>query len=55
MEIDPSVLAEDKDMLEDLIAAAINDASHRVQQETQKRMADLTSGLPLPPGFKLPM
>jgi DNA-binding YbaB/EbfC family protein len=52
--IDPSLLGEDKDMLEDLIAAAITDASHRVEQITRERTAALTSGLPLPPGFKLP-
>jgi hypothetical protein len=52
--IDPSLLGEDKDMLEDLIAAAITDATHRIEQATREKTAALTSGLPLPPGFKLP-
>ena len=52
--IDPSLLGEDKDMLEDLLAAAINDAVRRVETTTQEKMAGLTSGLPVPPGFKLP-
>lgn len=52
--IDPSVFEEDKDFLEDLIAAAVNDAVQRVQQTTQERTGELTSGLNLPPGFKMP-
>jgi DNA-binding YbaB/EbfC family protein len=52
--IDPSLLREDKDMLEDLLAAAINDAVRRVETTTQEKMAGLTTGLPMPPGFKLP-
>jgi len=52
--IDPSLLGEDRDMLEDLVAAAINDAVRRVETTTQEKMAGLTAGLPLPPGFKLP-
>ena len=52
--IDPSLLGEDKDMLEDLVAAAINDAVRRVEATTQEKMAGLTAGMPLPPGFKLP-
>ncbi len=51
--IDPSVM-EDKEMLEDLIAAAVNDAVRRVESTTQEKMAGFTSGLNLPPGFKLP-
>ncbi|MCF7984679.1 MAG: YbaB/EbfC family nucleoid-associated protein [Thiohalocapsa sp.] len=54
VEIDPSLLADDKEMLEDLIAAAVNDAVHRVTEKMQTQMADLTAGLPLPPGMKLP-
>jgi len=54
VEIDDSLLADDKDMLEDLVAAAINDASHKVEATTQERMASLTSGMSLPPGMKLP-
>jgi DNA-binding YbaB/EbfC family protein len=52
--IDPSLLTEDRDMLEDLIAAAINDAVRRVETTTQEKMSGLTMGMPMPPGFKLP-
>ena len=52
--IDPSLLGEDKDMLEDLVAAAVNDAVRRVEATTQEKMSGLTGGLPLPPGFKMP-
>jgi len=52
--IDPSLLADDKDMLEDLIAAAINDAVRKIDSVTQEKMSSATAGLPLPPGFKLP-
>ena len=54
VQIDPSLLAEDRDMLEDLVAAAMNDAVRRAEATTQEKMAGLTSGLPMPPGFKLP-
>jgi DNA-binding YbaB/EbfC family protein len=52
--IDDSLLADDKDMLEDLVAAAINDAAHKVEATTQERMAGLAGGLNLPAGMKLP-
>ena len=52
--IDPSLLSEDKDMLEDLVAAAVNDAVRKVEAASQEKMAGLTAGLPMPPGFKLP-
>jgi len=52
--IDPSLLADDKDMLEDLVAAAFNDAVRRAEQVSQEKMGKLTAGLPLPPGMKLP-
>jgi hypothetical protein len=52
--IDPSLLGDDKDMLEDLVAAAFNDAVRRAEATTQEKMASLTAGMPLPPGFKLP-
>ncbi|MBE9609373.1 YbaB/EbfC family nucleoid-associated protein [Chitinilyticum piscinae] len=52
--LDDSLLSDDKDMLEDLIAAAFNDALRRVESTTQERMASVTAGLPLPPGMKLP-
>ena len=51
--IDPSVM-DDKEMLEDLLAAAVNDAVRRVETTTQERMAGFTAGLQLPPGFKMP-
>jgi len=52
--IDPSLLSDDKDMLEDLVAAAVNDAVRRVESTVQEKMAGVTAGLPLPPGMKLP-
>ena len=52
--IDPSLLADDKDMLEDLIAAAVNDAARKVESTTQEKMAGFTGGMGLPPGMKLP-
>ena len=52
--IDPSLLADDKDMLEDLVAAAVNDAVRKVESTVQEKMAGMTAGLPLPPGMKLP-
>ena len=52
--IDDSLLGEDKDMLEDLIAAAMNDAVRRVETTAQEKMAGLAGGLGLPPGFKMP-
>jgi nucleoid-associated protein EbfC len=52
--IDPSLLADDKDMLEDLVAAAFNDAVRKAEATSQEKMGSMTSGLPLPPGFKLP-
>jgi DNA-binding YbaB/EbfC family protein len=53
--IDPGLLGEDRDMLEDLIVAASNDAVRQAEAAAQQRMQSLTAGLPLPPGFKLPM
>ena len=54
VEIDPSLLSSDQALLEDLIAAAVNDANRRVEKATQDRMQDITSGMGLPAGFKLP-
>ena len=51
--IDPSVV-DDVEMLEDLIAAAVNDAVHKVEKSNQAAMQEMTAGLNLPPGFKLP-
>jgi nucleoid-associated protein EbfC len=52
--IDPSLLADDKDMLEDLVAAAFNDAVRRVEATTQEKMGKLTAGMPNIPGMKFP-
>jgi nucleoid-associated protein EbfC len=52
--IDASLMGDDKDMLEDLVAAAVNDAVRRVETVTQEKMGGLTSGFGLPPGMKLP-
>jgi hypothetical protein len=54
VQIEPAVVSEDREMLEDLIAAATNDAVHKVEARTQEKMASLTAGLQLPPGMKLP-
>ena len=54
MRIDPALMEEDREMLEDLIAAAMNDAVHKVEARTKDRFSGLGSGLNLPPGFKLP-
>ena len=52
--IDPSLLADDKDMLEDLVAAAFNDAVRRAEQVSTEKMGKVTAGMPLPPGMKFP-
>jgi DNA-binding YbaB/EbfC family protein len=52
--IDPSLVGDDRDMLEDLVAAAFNDAVRRAEETTQEKMAAVTAGMPMPPGFKLP-
>lgn len=52
--IDPSLLTEDKDMLEDLVMAAMNDAGNKAEAATQAKMAGFTAGLNLPPGMGLP-
>jgi DNA-binding protein, YbaB/EbfC family len=54
VQIDPSLLGDDKDMLEDLVAAAFNDALRKAESTAQEKMAAVTAGLPLPPGMKLP-
>jgi len=54
VQIDPSLLADDKDMLEDLVAAAFNDAVRKAEATTQEKMSGMTAGMPMPPGFKLP-
>lgn len=52
--IDSDLLSEEKDVLEDLIAAAVNDAVRRVESTNKEKMGDLTGGLQMPPGFKMP-
>lgn len=52
--LDPSVMEEDKEFLEDLLAAAVNDAVRKVESNTKKQMEEVTSGMNLPAGFKMP-
>jgi DNA-binding YbaB/EbfC family protein len=52
--IDPSLLGDDKEMLEDLVAAAMNDAVRKAEATTQEKMSAVTGGMQLPPGMKLP-
>ena len=52
--IDPSLLADDKDMLEDLVAAAFNDAIRRAEATSQEKMGKLSAGMPQLPGMKFP-
>ncbi len=54
VEIDPSLMSEDKDILEDLLAAAVNDAVRRVEANQKDKMSGMMSGMGLPPGFKMP-
>ena len=54
VQIEPSLMGEDREMLEDLIAAAMNDAVHKAEAASQAKMAGLMGGLQLPPGMKLP-
>jgi DNA-binding YbaB/EbfC family protein len=54
VQIEPAVASEDREMLEDLIAAAINDAVHKVEAQVAEKMAAVTAGMQLPPGLKLP-
>ena len=54
VEIDPSLMEEDKEMLEDLLAAAVNDAVRKVESNNKEKMSGLTAGMNLPDGFKMP-
>lgn len=54
VEIDESLMEDDKDMLEDLIAAAFNDAARRIEETQKEKMAGVTGGMNLPAGFKMP-
>lgn len=51
--LDPSLMSEDREVLEDLLAAAVNDAVRRVERAQKELMSEVTAGLPLPPGMKL--
>jgi DNA-binding YbaB/EbfC family protein len=52
--IDPSLMGDDREMLEDLVAAAMNDAVRKAEAMTQEKMAGVTAGMPMPPGMKFP-
>ncbi len=52
--IDPSVMGDDREMLEDLVVTAMNDAVRKVETTVNEKMSGMTAGLPLPPGFKMP-
>ena len=54
VDIDSSLMSEDKEMLEDLLAAAVNDCVRKVEQESKSRMGNLAGGMQMPPGFKMP-
>lgn len=54
VEIDPSLMTEEKDILEDLLAAAVNDAVRRVEAHQKEKMSGMMSGMGMPPGFKMP-
>jgi len=54
VQIDDSMIGEDREMLEDLIAAAVNDAVRKVEQTVQEKFSGMASGISLPPGMKLP-
>ncbi|MGJ7460754.1 YbaB/EbfC family nucleoid-associated protein [Halomonas sp. MA07-2] len=54
VDIDPSVMEEDKELLEDLLAAAVNDAVRKVEANSKAKMEEVTAGMNLPPGFKMP-
>lgn len=54
VQIEPAVVGDDREMLEDLIAAAINDATHKIEAAVQQKMSGVMSGMQLPPGMKLP-
>lgn len=54
VKIDDSLLKDDREMLEDLLVAAFNDAVNKIEKQSQERMSSMTNGLNLPPGFKFP-
>ncbi|MGY5453170.1 YbaB/EbfC family nucleoid-associated protein [Agarivorans sp. MS3-6] len=54
VELDDSLMEDDKDMIEDLLAAAVNDAVRRVEETSKEKMAEVTGGMQMPPGMKMP-
>lgn len=54
VDVDQSLMEDEKEMIEDLVAAAFNDAVRRVQETSKEKMSEVTGGMPLPPGFKMP-
>jgi len=54
VDIDDSLMEDEKELIEDLMAAAVNDAVRRVAEASQEKMSEATGGMPLPPGFKMP-
>lgn len=54
VELDQSLMEEEKSMLEDLLAAAVNDAVRRVEEQNKSKLSELTGGMQMPPGFKMP-
>lgn len=54
VQIDQSLLSEDKEMLEDLLAAAVNDAVRKIEAQSRDQMSKMTAGMGIPPGFKMP-
>ena len=54
VDLDDSIMEEDKELLEDLLAAAVNDAVRKIEQNNQEHMSKMTAGMGLPPGMKLP-
>ncbi len=54
VELDDSIMSEDKELLEDLLAAAVNDAVRKIEEQNQSQMSSMTAGMGLPPGMKLP-
>ena len=54
VDIDPSLMQEEKEVLEDLLAAAVNDAVRRIEEYQKEKMSGMTSGMGMPPGFNMP-
>lgn len=54
VDVDASLMSEDKELLEDLLAAAVNDAVRRVEEKNKQAMSGLAQGMGMPPGFKMP-